>query len=293
MTDKSATDVVAAPKRARRAKPAASRPAGPVRPLILGILNVTPDSFSDGGAHGSVGAAVEYAVHMRECGADIIDVGGESTRPGSKRLPVEEEQRRVLPVLKELAKRRIPVSIDTMNASTAAAAAERGAAIINDVSGGTADADMGRVAAETGLMFIAMHSRGPSEARTTYRDVVGEVRLELEYRVAALIMQGVDSGKIIVDPGIGFAKDAAQSWELLGGLRELRALGHPLLVGASRKRFLRELLPEGAKPRKRDAATAVISALSAEAGAWGVRVHDVPSTKAALDVWSAMNGAAR
>ena len=293
MTNQSDTHVAAAAKRSRRAKPAGSRPTGPVRPLILGILNVTPDSFSDGGAHGSVGAAVEYAVHMRECGADLIDVGGESTRPGAERLAASEEQRRVLPVLDELAKRRIPVSIDTMNASTAAAAAERGAAIINDVSGGTADADMGRVAAETGLMFIAMHSRGPSAARTTSRDVVGEVRLELEYRVAALIMQGVHPRQIIVDPGIGFAKDSAQSWELLGGLRELRALGHPLLVGASRKRFLGELLPEGAKPRKRDAATAVISALSAEAGAWGVRVHDVPATKAALDVWSAMNGATR
>jgi len=195
VTNQSTTHVAAAPKRSRRAKPAGSRPTGPVRPLILGILNVTPDSFSDGGAHGSVGAAVEYAAHMRECGADIIDVGGESTRPGSERLPIDEEQRRVLPVLDELATRRIPFSIDTMNARTAAAAAERGAAIINDVSGGTADADMARVAAETGLMFIAMHSRGPSEARTAYRDVIGEVRLELEYRIAALIMQGVTPGR--------------------------------------------------------------------------------------------------
>jgi len=270
-------------------------PARPVRPLILGILNVTPDSFSDGGAHASVAAAVEHASALYEAGADFVDVGGESTRPGAERLGVDEEQRRVLPVLDELDRRGIPVSIDTMNASTAAAAAERGASIINDVSAGTEDHDMATVVADSGLLFIAMHSRGPSGAtgeRAAYRDTIGEVRLELEYRIAALITQGVRPERIIVDPGIGFAKNAAQNWELLGGLRNLGALGHPVLVGASRKRFLAELLPDGAAARERDAATAVISALAAEAGAWGVRVHDVASTKSALDVWGAMNGIA-
>lgn len=264
--------------------------------MILGILNVTPDSFSDGGEHGDAASAVEFAQHLVETGADIIDIGGESTRPGAERLPVDEEQRRVMPVLRELVARGIAVSIDTMNASTAAHAADLGVSIINDVSGGTADPDMPRVAAETDLMFITMHSRGASATmneRAVYRNTIAEVRTELELRIAHLLVQGVRSERIIVDPGIGFAKNADQDWELLGGLRELRVLGHPVLVGASRKRFLAALLPAGSKPRERDAATAVISALAADAGAWGVRVHDVAATKAALDVWSAMNGAKR
>lgn len=279
-----------APTRRPRAE---HRIVGPARPVILGILNVTPDSFSDGGQHDDVDAAVEFASRLFEDGADIIDVGGESTRPGAERIPVEEEQRRVLPVVKELARRGIPVSIDTMNAWTAGAAAELGAAIVNDVSGGTADDDMARVVAEAGVMFVAMHSRGPSSTlneRASYTDPVEEVRLELELRVASLIMRGVRSDRIVVDPGLGFAKNAEQNWQLLAGLRSLRVFGHPILVGASRKRFLGDLLPESAPMRKRDAATAVISALAAEAGAWGVRVHDVASTRSALDVWSAMNG---
>lgn len=282
--------------RSRRARTAVATPIPPIRPVILGILNVTPDSFSDGGDHLDVTAAIDYATHLFESGADIVDIGGESTRPGAERLPVEEEQRRVMPVLTELARRNIPLSIDTMNASTARAAADLGVAVVNDVSGGTADPDMGRVIADSSVMYIAMHSRGSSATMNSlanYRDVVSEVRTELEYRVASLITQGVDPSKIVVDPGIGFAKDAEQNWRLLGALRELRVLGHPVLVGASRKRFLADVLPPGAKLRKRDAATAVISALAAEAGAWGVRVHDVPSTKAALDVWAAMNGARR
>lgn len=275
------------PRRAR------SRPTGPARPIILGILNVTPDSFSDGGRHGDVDSAVEFAVRLVEAGADVVDVGGESTRPGADRTPVEEEQRRVLPVVRELAARGIPVSIDTMNSWTAGAAVELGAAIVNDVSAGTADADMPRVVAELGVMFIAMHSRGPSStmnARAVYRDTVAEVRRELEFRVAHLIAHGVDPDLIVVDPGLGFAKNSEQNWSLLGALRSIGALGHPVLVGASRKRFLGELLPDGAAVHERDAATAVISALAAEAGAWGVRVHDVAATRAALDVWTAMNG---
>ena len=294
MSEYAATELISVPVRSRRARATANIPTGPTRPVILGILNVTPDSFSDGGVHRDAASAIAYATHMFEEGADIIDVGGESTRPGAERLPVDEEQRRVLPVIRDLVKNGIPVSIDTMNAWTAGAAAELGAAIINDVSGGTGDPDMPSVVAETGLMFVAMHSRGPSatmDARAVYGNTVAEVRAELEYRVAALIVQGVDPDRIIIDPGLGFAKNAEQNWQLLGALRDLGTLGHPILVGASRKRFLADLLPEGAKPHKRDAATAVISALAAEAGAWGVRVHDIASTKAALDVWSAMNGA--
>lgn len=286
-------DARAAEPSPRRAR---SRPTAPARPIILGILNVTPDSFSDGGRHDDVDSAVEFATRLAEEGADVIDVGGESTRPGADRIPVDEEQRRILPVVRELAARGIPVSIDTMNSSTAGAAVELGAAIVNDVSAGTADADMPRVVAELGVMFIAMHSRGPSatmDSRAVYRDTVAEVRRELEFRIAHLISHGVDPDLIVVDPGLGFAKNSEQNWTLLGALRSIGALGHPVLVGASRKRFLGELLPDRAAVQERDAATAVISALAAEAGAWGVRVHNVATTRAALDVWSAMNGRPR
>lgn len=292
MSDTAVTQLIQLPAHSRRARETPA-PTGPPRPVVLGILNVTPDSFSDGGRHLDVESAVEFAAYLIDSGADIVDVGGESTRPGAERLPMGEEQRRVLPVVRELRDRHIPVSIDTMNASTAALAAELGAAVINDVSGGMADPGMAGVAADSGLMFIAMHSRGPSSTmarRAVYTDTVREVRDELEYRVARLIVQGVSSERVVIDPGIGFAKDSAQNWELLGGLRDLQGLGLPVLVGASRKRFLADLLPEGAAPRKRDAATAVISALAAESGVWGVRVHDVAATKAAIDVWSAMHG---
>lgn len=269
-------------------------PVGPSRPIIFGIVNVTPDSFSDGGAHASESDAVARAVQLFTSGADIVDVGGESTRPGAQRIDVAEEQRRVLPVVRELRAQGIPVSIDTLNASTAAACAELGAAIINDVSAGTADVDMPAVAAQSKLLFVACHSRGDSatmNSRARYSHPIVEVRRELEYRLAALITAGVTPERIILDPGIGFSKQSEHNWALLGGLRDFVALGHPVLVGASRKRFIGELLPADAAIEARDPATAVISALSAEAGVWGVRVHDVISTKAALDVWSAMNGA--
>ena len=277
---------------ARRA--AAVLPVGPSRPIIFGILNVTPDSFSDGGLlHGDT-AAIERGVQLFAAGADIVDVGGESTRPGAERVDVAEEQRRVLPVVRELRAQGVPVSIDTLNASTAAACAELGVAIINDVSAGSADADMAGVAAQSKLLFVACHSRGTSatmNSRARYTHTIAEVRRELEYRLAALITAGVNSERILLDPGLGFSKLSEHNWALLGGLREFVALGHPVLVGASRKRFIGELLPAGADAAARDSATAVISALSAEAGAWGVRVHDVVSTKAALDVWAAINGA--
>ncbi|MEO7121814.1 MAG: dihydropteroate synthase [Lacisediminihabitans sp.] len=268
-------------------------PASVTAPVIMGVINMTPDSFSDGGEYNRVDAAVSRAVELSEAGARIIDVGGESTRPGAERVPVDEELRRVIPLIKELVQRDIVVSIDTMNASTARAAAEVGARLINDVSGGLADPSMPRVAAETGLHFVAMHWRGPSAtmaANAVYGNVVRDVRSELKHRVAELIVAGVDPNRIILDPGIGFAKDAEQNWLLIGHLRELGILGYPLLLGASRKRFLAELLPQGAPVKDRDGATAVISALAAEAGVWGVRVHDVAGTKAALDVWSAMRG---
>lgn len=263
-----------------------------IRPLVLGILNVTPDSFSDGGDHESAASAIAFGLSLVRDGADIVDVGGESTRPGAPRLDPAEEQRRVLPVIRTLAERGIPISIDTMNASTAALAVDLGAIIINDVTGGAGDTLMPGLVAEQRVMFVAMHSRGPSatmQSRAQYADTVADVRRELGERVDALVSAGVDPERVIVDPGLGFAKVADDNWRLLGSLREFT--GYPVLVGASRKRFLGELLPESASPRDRDAATAVISALSADAGVWGVRVHDVAATVAALTVWQRMHPA--
>ena len=267
------------------------RPISPTRPRVMGVLNITPDSFSDGGEFVSLDDAIERGVELTRAGAQLIDVGGESTRPGAERVPVRQEQLRVLPVIRGLVERGIAVSVDTMNAATALAAAEAGAVIINDVSGGLADEGMRRVAAETGLYFLAMHWRGPSAtmaARAQYGDVVHDVREELKSRVAELIVSGVRPDRIILDPGIGFAKTAEQNWRLLAHLRAVESIGYPVLIGVSRKRFLGALLPEGASPKQRDPATATISALAAQAGVWGVRVHDVAGTRAALDVWEAM-----
>jgi dihydropteroate synthase len=270
------------------------RPHSPVslsRPRIMGIVNITPDSFSDGGEFLNLDDAIIKGVELSRAGAQLIDVGGESTRPGAERVPIEQEQLRVLPVIQGLVDRGIAVSIDTMNAATALAAAEIGATVINDVSGGLADEGMARVAAETGLHFVAMHWRGPSKdmaANNQYKNVLKDVRNELKNRVAELIVNGVRPDRIILDPGIGFAKDSAQNWKLLSNLPALGTIGYPILIGASRKKFLGELLPEGASPKDRDPATATISALAAQAGVWGVRVHDVAGTKAALDVWEEM-----
>lgn len=276
------------------------RPVGLSRPRIMGIINVTPDSFSDGGRYLRLDAAIAHAESLVDAGAQLVDVGGESTRPGAERVTAREEQRRVLPVIEALADRGIPVSVDTMNASTALAAAEFGAVIINDVSAGLADPGMARVVAETGLHFIASHWRGPSapggptvvgrgtSSSTDNDSVLRDVRTELKTRVAELIVTGVRPDRIILDPGIGFDKTAAQNWRLLSNLSALGTLGYPLLIGASRKRFLAELLAPDAPPMARDPATATISALAAQAGVWGVRVHNVAATKAALDVWEAM-----
>lgn len=258
---------------------------------IMGILNVTPDSFSDGGRFVGIEAAVEHAVALHRAGAGIIDVGGESTRPGADPVDPAEEQRRVLPVVEALVGSGATVSVDTRHASTARAAAALGVRIVNDVSGGLADPEMPRVIAETGLGYIVMHSRGEASARPDYRDVVAEVRAELKSRLAALIVAGVEPQQIVLDPGLGFAKDAEHNWALLRGLPDIATLGYPLLVGASRKRFLGELLAEGAPVEARDAPTAIVSALAARAGVWAVRVHDVAATRQALDVVEAWQGA--
>jgi dihydropteroate synthase len=258
------------------------------RPLILGILNVTPDSFSDGGRWVDPAAAIDHALELVAQGADVIDVGGESTRPGAGRVAAEQELARVLPIVRELVRSDIRLSIDTMNASTAAACAGAGAEFINDVSGGLADPAMYSVVAAAGAKYIAMHWREHSDtmqASPSYGDVVGEVRAELAERIADAVAAGIEPRNLIVDPGLGFSKTAEHNWRLLAGLDELASLGFPVLVGASRKGFLADFAEPGAAPEGRDDATATISALSAQAGAWGVRVHNVDATRRALAVW--------
>ncbi|MFB8207688.1 dihydropteroate synthase [Streptomyces sp. NPDC056010] len=262
----------------------------------MGIVNVTPDSFSDGGLWLDPGRAVAHGLELVAEGADLIDVGGESTRPGASRITVEEELRRVLPVVRGLVAGGAAVSVDTMRASVARAAVEAGACLINDVSGGLADPGMARAAARSGVPFVVMHWRGPSDAMdglAGYEDVRTDVVRELDRQVDAVVSAGVDPGRIIVDPGLGFAKDRDGDWELLGGMDELTRLGFPVLVGASRKRFLGTLLadPVTGAPRPardRDAATAAVSALAAARGAWAVRVHDVAASADAVRVGSAL-----
>ena len=255
--------------------------------LIMGVLNVTPDSFSDGGLWASTDAAIEHGLLLAAQGADLIDVGGESTRPGATRVPPAAEQSRVVPVITELARRGLRISVDTLNASTARAAAKAGAEIINDVSGGLADPLMASVAAETGLTYVAMHWRGHAQqmdALALYDDVVADVHAALAERIAALTAAGVARDRIVLDPGLGFAKLPEHNWRVLAHLGALADLGLPVMVGASRKRFLGEVLPHGAPVLDRDLATAVVSVLAAQAGAWAVRVHDVAGTRTALNV---------
>ena len=256
-------------------------------PVVMGILNITTDSFSDGGTFMRVDDALAHARKMVADGADIIDVGGESTRPGAQRVPVEEEQRRVLPVIRELANEGIAVSIDTLNATTAREATAAGARFINDVSGGLADLDMARAAAESNAVFIAGHWRGTSATMNDlahYDDVVADVRAELHERVDALRTAGVADQRIVLDPGLGFAKTPEHNWALLAHLPILQADGFPVLIGASRKRFIGELTSSDAPMNERDAPSAVVAALAVSDGAWGVRVHDVRMTKLALAV---------
>jgi dihydropteroate synthase len=262
----------------------------------MGVLNVTPDSFSDGGYYFDSPAAIAHGMLLAEQGADIIDIGGESTRPGAARVTPEEEQMRVVPVIAALARNGVRVSIDTMNASTAILAVENGATYVNDVSGGLADFFMARAVAATGATFIASHWRGQSatmDKQAIYKDAPSDITRELKQRVDVLLAEGVPADKLILDPGLGFAKSEAHNWQMLGRLSELMALGYPLLVGASRKRFLSALLPDDATIEDRDNATVAVSVLAANAGAWGVRVHDVARTHAALRVLASWNRGAQ
>ncbi|WP_331744186.1 dihydropteroate synthase [Kitasatospora sp. NBC_01300] len=266
------------------------------RCAVMGVVNVTPDSFSDGGRWLDPGRAVDRGLLLAEQGADIVDVGGESTRPGAARVSEEEELRRVLPVVRSLTDKGVLVSIDTMRARVAEEAVEAGARIINDVSGGRADAGMARAAARAKVPFVVMHWRGQSahmDELAAYEDVAAEVIREVARQMDAVVSAGVDPSQVIVDPGLGFAKRRQDDWALLASLDAWRVLGRPLLVAASRKRFLGELLADPhtgeARPaRERDAATAAASVLAAAQGAWAVRVHEVRDTADAVRVEAAI-----
>jgi len=248
--------------------------------IVMGILNVTPDSFADGGRHNDFEAAVHHGHEMLAEGVDIIDIGGESTKPGVERVSEEEELARVIRVIKELAKTGVRISIDTMRASTARAAISAGAQIINDVSGGLADPEMLPTAAQLGVPYIAMHWRGHSKdmnSRAVYGDVVKDVIAELQERVNAALDAGITKGNLILDPGIGFAKEAHHNWEIIDSIDQFVALGYPVLVGGSRKRFL-----GGDNPDEREAATIELTKRLSTSGIWGVRVHSVKAHKDVL-----------
>ncbi|MCQ0024420.1 dihydropteroate synthase [Streptomyces somaliensis DSM 40738] len=269
------------------------------RCAVMGVVNVTPDSFSDGGRWFDTAAAVEHGLELAARGADLVDVGGESTRPGATRVDEDEELRRVVPVVRGLASRGVVVSVDTMRASVARRAVEAGAVLVNDVSGGLADPEMVPSVAAAEVPFVVMHWRGFSgdmDGLAVYDDVVAEVVAELRARLEAVVEGGVAPERIVLDPGLGFAKRAEHDLALVAHLAELRALGRPLLVAASRKRFLgRVLAGEGKAPppaRERDAATAAVSAIAAHQGAWAVRVHEVRATADAVRVARAVEGAA-
>lgn len=280
-----------------RAVPLAA-PVALDRCRVLGILNVTPDSFSDGGRFAGVDAAVEGGLALARQGADLVDVGGESTRPGAARVDEAQELRRVIPVVRALAEAGVAVSIDTMRARVAEKACAAGAVVVNDVSGGLADPAMLEVIAATGRQCILMHWRGHStvmDGRAVYGDLVREVTDELVDRVDAAVAAGVDPDRIVLDPGLGFAKDAEQNWALLASYPRLSSLGFPLLIGASRKRFLAQCLDpalaDPSVPSDRDDASAAVTAYVAEAGAWGVRVHDVKPAAAAVRVAARLQAA--
>ena len=250
--------------------------------IVMGILNVTPDSFADGGRHNDFEAAVHRAHEMLAEGVDIIDIGGESTKPGAERVSEAEEFGRVIPVIKELAKSGVRISIDTMRASTAKAAIEAGAQIINDVSGGLADPGMLTTAAQLQAPYIAMHWRGHSKdmnSLAVYDDVVKDVISELQERISAALDAGITEDKINIDPGLGFAKDAQHNWDIIDSIDQFVAMGYPVLIGASRKRFL-----GGDNPDEREAATIRLTKRLSTSGIWGVRVHSVKPHKDALKV---------
>lgn len=264
----------------------------PGRCLVMGVVNVTPDSFSDGGEWFEPAAAIKHGHELLAEGADLLDVGGESTRPGAERPTPAEELRRVIPVIEALAATGAVLSIDTMRADVAALALDAGASMVNDVSGGLADPDMLPLVAERKVPYVCMHWRGHSadmQDRATYGDVVAEVIAELRLRIDAMAGAGIDLSRVALDPGLGFAKNAGHNWEILRRLPEFAALELPLLIGASRKAFLGRLLADAATgaPRpavRRDDASAAVSALAAAAGAWCVRAHAVAASADAVRV---------
>lgn len=270
-------------------------PARPGRPVVMGVVNVTPDSFSDGGEWFDPDDAVAHGRALAAQGADLLDVGGESTRPGAQRPAVAEELRRVLPVVAALAE-VAPVSVDTMRAEVAAAALDAGASVVNDVSGGLADPDMVPLVAERGVGYVAMHWRGHStdmQSRAVYDDVVADVCRELGERMTTLTAAGIPPHLLVLDPGLGFAKTAEHNWQLLRRLADVVALGPRVLVGASRKAFLGRVgrpADDARPPLARDVATAVTTVHAARAGVWGIRAHDVTATVDALDVLEALDG---
>ncbi|MBD3004445.1 MULTISPECIES: dihydropteroate synthase [unclassified Streptomyces] len=268
------------------------------RCAVMGVVNVTPDSFSDGGKWFDTDLAVKHGLDLVAAGADLVDVGGESTRPGAARVDEAEELRRVIPVVRELAAAGALISVDTMRAAVAERAVAAGARLVNDVSGGGADPAMVPMVAAAGVPFVVMHWRGQSidmNNRAVYADVVGEVVAELRAGLERAVAGGIDPERIVVDPGLGFAKDAGHDLALVARLSALRELGRPLLVAASRKRFLgRVLAGDGGSPppaRERDAATAAVTAIAAREGAWAVRVHEVRASADAVRVARAIEAA--
>lgn len=263
---------------------------------VMGVLNVTPDSFSDGGMWNTVEKAVDHALQMQSQGADIIDIGGESTRPGAERVSVEEEKRRVIPVIKEYlvrAENPLPISIDTVNRETAAAAVEAGASLVNDISGGQFDPGMYDFIASSGVPYICQHIVGNPQnmdANIDYSpNVVSAVVAFFEKRLELMSKSGIGEEQMILDPGLGFAKSQDQCWEILRNLESVKELGLPILIGASRKRFTRLAEPKNLESdsislANLDEITAVISALAANMGIWAVRVHNVAKTVRALAV---------
>jgi len=249
--------------------------------LIMGILNVTPDSFADGGRHNDFESAVTRGLEMIAEGVDIIDIGGESTRPGADRVSEVEELERTIPVIAELAKHGARISIDTMRANTAEAAIKAGASIINDVSGGLADPEMLQTAARLKVPYIAMHWRGQSKemnSKAIYKDVVIDVISELQERITAALDAGIRTNNLIIDPGLGFAKDAEHNWKIIDSIDSFVELGYPVLIGASRKRFL-----GGDSPDEREQATIDLTKRLATTGVWAVRVHSVKPHKEVLE----------
>ncbi len=263
----------------------------------MGVVNVTPDSFSDGGVYADPGEATAAGIAMIDSGADLVDVGGESTRPGAPRVPAEEELRRIIPVISDLAAVGAAVSVDTSRAVVAEAALDAGACLVNDVSGG-ADPDMFALVAKRRVPYVLMHGRGPSadmQSRASYRDVVADVSVELRERLQVALAAGIRRDALVLDPGIGFAKTGTHNWALLAALDQLQELGQPLLIGTSRKSFLGRLLADSAgRPRpvdRRDAATVATTALAAAHGVWAVRVHAVRASADAVRVAAAWHNA--